>query len=233
MGGMGGASGLGGSGGTTGGTGGVSGMNGGMGGASGMTGGGGGMTGGMGGMTGGMGGGGTGGDPGEGETGVLVGFTAAHNAKRAMVDVEPPMQPLTWDDEAAAFAQSWADTLAESCAQNIEHSPMPRAYGENIAAFFGFGGGSGPIGSAEQVVENWHAEIACWTYGTIRGTEECDMQCTAAMFSNGCGHYTQVVWSTTERVGCGYASCDAGGESREYWVCSYDPPGNYVNNAPY
>jgi hypothetical protein len=225
--------------GTTGGTAGVSGMSGGIGGASGMTGGASGMTGGASGMTGGMTGGssgmtgGVGGDPGEGETGELVGMTAAHNAKRAMVDAEPPPPPLTWDDEAAAFAQSWADTLAEQCSQSIMHSPMPRSYGENIAAYFGFGGGGGPIASASQIVDGWHAEIACWTYGTINGSEQCDMACTSAMFSNGCGHYTQVVWSETQRVGCGYASCSAGGESREYWVCSYDPPGNYEGQTPF
>jgi hypothetical protein len=173
------------------------------------------------------------GSPGDGETGELVGFTAAHNAKRAMVDVEPPLKPLRWDDQVAAIAQAWADTLAASCSASIEHSPPPRPYGENIAAFFGFGFGSGPIGSAAEVVENWYGEVECWEYGTINGSEQCDMQCTSAMFSNGCGHYTQVVWADTQRVGCGYAACDAGGESREYWVCSYDPPGNYQGQTPY
>jgi hypothetical protein len=106
-------------------------------------------------------------------------------------------------------------------------------YGENLAAFFGGFGGSGRIGSPEQVVNNWYNEVECWTYGTIAGTEMCNQACVGAMSSNGCGHYTQVVWRDTKRVGCGVATCNGGGSPKEYWVCNYDPPGNWVGNVPY
>ncbi|MCA9635011.1 MAG: hypothetical protein KC420_03145, partial [Myxococcales bacterium] len=39
-----------------------------------------------------------------------------------------------------------------------------------------------------------------------------------------CGHYTQIVWSSTSALGCGYATCGAG----EIWVCNYDPRGNIL-----
>lgn len=230
------AAGAGGLGGGSGGAGGVAGMvmsgAGGAGGVSGMGGGGG--QGGAGGGQGGAGGGqgGTGGDPGAGETGAVIGMTAAHNQKRALVDATPPLGELVWDTEIATFAQGYADQLAQRCSNQLMHNNSD--YGENLAAFFSFGGGgSGLIGSPEQVVTNWYNEIDCWTYGTIRGTEVCDMACTSAMRSNGCGHYTQVAWRGTERVGCGVASCNNGGSRIEYWVCNYDPPGNWVGMAPY
>ena len=39
-----------------------------------------------------------------------------------------------------------------------------------------------------------------------------------------CGHFTQVVWPTTERVGCAVGPGDAGWTNL---ICNYDPPGNY------
>jgi pathogenesis-related protein 1 len=44
-----------------------------------------------------------------------------------------------------------------------------------------------------------------------------------------CGHYTQVVWRSTRRLGCAVAHC----ADSEIWVCNYDPPGNYVGHRPY
>lgn len=41
-------------------------------------------------------------------------------------------------------------------------------------------------------------------------------------FSMETGHFTQVVWIGTERVGCAMRTC--GG--MDLWVCNYDAPGN-------
>ncbi|KAM0899056.1 hypothetical protein ACQ4PT_021543 [Festuca glaucescens] len=46
-----------------------------------------------------------------------------------------------------------------------------------------------------------------------------------------CGHYTQIVWRGTTKVGCAMASC-AGGKGT-IAVCKYNPPGNYVGMKPY
>lgn len=171
------------------------------------------------------------------QEGELAGTLEAHNIVRAMVaEADPPLPPLTWSDEIAEFAQEWADTLAAEC-ETIHHRQQNR-YGENIAAQWSFGAQStepyGPV-----AVEAWAAEIECWEFGSItglgvQGTEKCDAQCIEAQNSSGCGHYTQLVWRETKRVGCGYASCDAGNRRlMEIAVCNYDPPGNYVGEEPY
>merc|ERR1711939_724986 len=42
------------------------------------------------------------------------------------------------------------------------------------------------------------------------------------------GHYTQVVWQSTTKLGCGTAKfVHHSGRERDYWVCQYGPAGNY------
>lgn len=162
-----------------------------------------------------------------GETGVFVGMTAAHNAARAELEVSLP--ELEWSEELAEFAQQWSDDLASRCGV-IEHRAQNR-YGENIAVR----GSSRLIApfSPEEAVAGWVAEEACWDFGTINGSERCDLECAADINTNGCGHYTQVIWQSTRRVGCGYSTCPADGFTFEVWVCNYDPPGNFVGQTPY
>ena len=43
------------------------------------------------------------------------------------------------------------------------------------------------------------------------------------------GHYTQMVWRNTGEVGCAKSLCDG----NMIVVCNYNPPGNYLGEAPY
>ena len=118
------------------------------------------------------------------------------------------LSPMKWDQNLAVVAQGYADALAgQDCA--LIHSSGP--YGENLYWSKGF------KSSPQVVVDSWASEIEAYDYDT----NAC---------SGVCGHYTQIVWQKTERLGCGQASC-AGGE--EVWVCNYDPPGNWVGEKPY
>ena len=144
-----------------------------------------------------------------GETGVLVGITAAHNRIRA----EKGVGDLAWDGALAQVAQDWADTLAaDDCA--FMHSTT--GYGENLYAF----SAAGQV-TPDTVVDAWASEEAWYDYATNT--------CTPPE-GGSCGHYTQVVWAGSERVGCGVSVCDTGWE---LWVCNYDPPGNWVGEKPY
>jgi pathogenesis-related protein 1 len=216
LGGLAGRGGMGGAGGA--GRGGASGA--GMGGASGH--------GGMGGA--GASGAGAGGGGGNQETGMLAGITAAHNAVRAMVQTTPMLQPLTWSPTLAAYAQQWADMQGTKPCNQAQHRSgqelQQKRYGENLAA--------GSLSTAQQAVNGWAGEVSCWTYGTVLGTEQCNTTCYQQMHSDGCGHYTAIVWRTTTEVGCGVAACSsAGGFPGYVWICNYSPPGNIVGMAPY
>jgi uncharacterized protein YkwD len=123
---------------------------------------------------------------------------AAHNRFRA----RHCAPPLTWSKELVAVSGKWARNLAaHHCA--FEHNPDPR-YGENLAYFR-------PPGSLsqEQVAEYWYGEIEHYNF-------------KRPGFSMEAGHFTQLVWVGTRRVGCSSVECGGG----ELWVCNYDPPGN-------
>jgi uncharacterized protein YkwD len=165
------------------------------------------------------------------ETGRLAGITAAHNAIRANVSTptpNPPLPPLTWSESLAATAQAYADKLATTGGCQLVHSGAP-GLGENLAYY------GGQMASAEQAVGGWAGEVSCWTYGNFMQSDACDMACTSAMYTSGCGHYTQLVWRDTTEVGCGVALCSSSGgfSSKEIWVCNYTPQGNYVTEKPY
>ena len=126
----------------------------------------------------------------------------AHNDVRGNLG----LPPLQWSKELAAYSEKWAKKLlADNSIAHNSKSP----YGENILVT---GLGSTPA----SVVSEWASESGYYTYST----NSCD---------GDCGHYTQLVWRATLRVGCAMAH----NKQREIWVCSYDPAGNFLGERPY
>ncbi|XP_059637207.1 pathogenesis-related protein PR-1-like [Cornus florida] len=137
---------------------------------------------------------------------IIKQFLATHNAARSTVGV----QPLTWDARLARYAKQYANQRRWDCA--LQHSNGP--YGENI-----FWGGGSEWTPAE-VVEFWVSEQKWYNYSSN--------SCAQGQI---CGHYTQVVWKTTRRVGCAKVACFGG--RGVFMTCNYDPPGNYNGQWPY
>ena len=128
-----------------------------------------------------------------------------HNKYRA--DVGTP--PLEWSAEVAAYAQEWANQLAaNNC--TFEHR-QNGAYGENLF----MGGGTWTVMDA---TNSWYNEIQKFDYNN-----------PDANFME-TGHYTQVVWRTTTKLGMGVATCSDGST---IIVANYDPPGNMQGEKPY
>ncbi|KAK9101693.1 hypothetical protein Sjap_018947 [Stephania japonica] len=133
-------------------------------------------------------------------------FLFPQNSARAALG-EPP---LTWDNHLESYAQWYANQRRADC--SLIHSNG--LYGENI--FWGSGDGWAP----GQAVADWLSEAKWynhWTNSCEEGQE--------------CGHYTQIVWRGTRRVGCATVVCDGG--SGVFITCNYDPPGNYLGEDPY
>jgi uncharacterized protein YkwD len=156
------------------------------------------------------GGGADGSDPGAGEPAGLVGITALHNQVRDTVGVPH----MTWDPDLAAIAQAWAEQCIdnEPIAGLVDHNAgrsdnYPGYVGENIY-------GSGGTPTPEGAVGLWAAEEANYDYDTN--------SCAAGEV---CGHYTQLVWRDSIKLGCGLAIC-SGLQYGGTIVCDYAPGGN-------
>ena len=132
-------------------------------------------------------------------------FMRVHNDARAEVGVTP----LMWDPTLAAYAQEWANQLAKS--GKFEHRPNGK-YGENLA---GFHPPDGPDSGARM----WLGEKKDY-----RG-ERIDNRNFMKV-----GHYTQMVWRQTQRVGYGFAK-----NAKGMWVlvANYEPAGNMIGEHPY
>ncbi|PIN16206.1 Defense-related protein containing SCP domain [Handroanthus impetiginosus] len=131
-------------------------------------------------------------------------YVDAHNAARAQVGVGP----IAWDETVAAFAQSYVNSRLGDC--NLVHS-QNKQYGENLVS--GVGDFTG-----QAAVNLWVAEKGNYDYNSN------------SCVGGECLHYTQVVWSTSVRLGCARAQCNNG-----WWFisCNYAPPGNIAGQHPY
>lgn len=98
-------------------------------------------------------------------------------------------------------------------------------YGQNLASW----GSDGNIASAKLdmaasgVTNQWYnGEFSKWSYYGMD-----DPPAGANLMD--WGHFTQVLWKDTSKLGCYTAMCDAGTVLDDYpsWytVCNYDPPG--------
>jgi len=168
---------------------------------------------------------------------------AAHNTERANY---PGVGALMWAPLLAQFAQQWAQSLADRNAwEHRSQSTLPSVHpttnpfrpgewvGENL-----FRGGwppSDPNSMGPAAVALWIAEKQWYHRDLDDGLASAENKppgCTAPA-GNYCGHFTQVVWSRTQFVGCGKATATPEMGGRTYIVCNYYPAGNYSNQFPY
>lgn len=138
-----------------------------------------------------------------------VQFLYAHNVVRAT----HWELPLAWDPTLESYARWWATQRKGDC--RLLHSFPDGGFqlGENI--FWGSGSGWGPL----DAVRNWAGEERDYSYAA-----------NACAPGRICGHYTQMVWKDTRRLGCSRVVCDGGGV---FMTCNYYPPGNYIGEKPY
>lgn len=132
-------------------------------------------------------------------------ITAAHNKFRALHG----LNPLQYDPTLGKSAQEWANQLAMQNCQ-LKHASNLSNQGENLAYY------SGQRSNTLNPVESWYRE-------------RCDYERLGTYANpttdNSPGHFTQVVWKDTTKLGCGYATCDG---NKQVWVCRYSPAGNFV-----
>jgi pathogenesis-related protein 1 len=145
-------------------------------------------------------------------------WLTTQNAVRASASPapSPALPPFTWSSDAQSVAQQYASQCVYA------HNPNRGNRGENIAY-------DSPAGFQDlaNIVNLWASEASSYTYSTNSCASGAD-----------CGHYTQIVWRDTTKVGCGHQICtfnqpDHSHNAWDFWVCDYEPPGNVIGQKPY
>ena len=129
----------------------------------------------------------------------------AQNIERARAG----MSPMVWDDAlgngAAAYAQQMAIT------GQFKHSDRSQRRGTGENLWMGTHGAF----SVETMVGGWASEKRYFVPGVFPNVSRSGNWADV-------GHYTQMIWPTTQRVGCALAT---NGRS-DYLVCRYATAGN-------
>src|SRR4051794_2826409 len=135
---------------------------------------------------------------------------AAHNAERARMGV----RPLVWDPALGNGAAAYARQMALT--GRFEHSDRSqrRGIGENLWM------GTHGAFTVEAMVAAWASEKKMFFRGVFPRTSRSGNWIDVA-------HYTQMIWPTTQRIGCALAS----NGRTDYLICRYSPAGN-INGRP-
>lgn len=133
-------------------------------------------------------------------------FLAIHNNYRKELGISS----LEWDDDLAESALQWAQQLAQQ--NKIYHSQIP-GKGENLYW------GTSSYGKLYTLAEAAYA----W------GSEKSLMHGKKFDPKSGAGHYTQMIWCNTRKVGAAVVRRN----NDFYIVAHYYPAGNWIGQNVY
>uniref|UniRef100_A0A4W4EIF2 SCP domain-containing protein n=1 Tax=Electrophorus electricus TaxID=8005 RepID=A0A4W4EIF2_ELEEL len=128
-------------------------------------------------------------------------FLAIHNEYRK----KHGAPALTLNQELCVSAQAWADHLLSTKA--LQHSNTDN--GENL--FYAWSSTPKKC-TGNEPVDKWYSEIKDYNF-------------SKPGFQPNTGHFTQVVWKSSQEVGVGLAT----DENTVFVVGQYKPPGNVSN----
>ncbi|XP_069461863.1 cysteine-rich venom protein-like [Ambystoma mexicanum] len=141
----------------------------------------------------------------------------AHNYyRKTTVPAASDMLKLVWDDNLCAHAA----LLANNCTN--EHSrPAMRV-------FKGYPTGENIMNSYVPVA--WDKTVAVW----FQEGEQLEFGIGPTENKSVVGHFTQVVWNATRKVGCALGKCP-NSTYEAFYVCQYSPAGNQYSRlyTPY
>lgn len=130
---------------------------------------------------------------------------AAHNQLRAAAAVPPAI----WDAGLAASADAYAAQMART--GRFDHDPHAGRLGQGENLWMGTRGAF----AVERMVADWGSERRMFRPGLFPRVS------TTGRWQD-VGHYTQIIWPSSVRVGCALRSS----ASIDYFVCRYSQSGN-------
>jgi len=128
---------------------------------------------------------------------------------------------MTWDTELSSLAQAHADQckFAHDCTEcrKTERFGVGQnlyIYKQSVAA---------PANDWDNAVTDWYEEVNDFSNKHLEPFQ----------FNSATGHYTQVLWANTDKVGCGATSYKDGRWFTTLYVCNYGPNGNFIRGQMY
>jgi len=132
---------------------------------------------------------------------------------------------MTLDSALNAAAQSWADKLARTgrwITRDDHYSGGDQ--GENLAQSCS----SGSYPSYDDVTYSWYSEVRDYDYQTGGKSASCKRNRNCMI-----GHFTQVVWKASTKLGIAKAEGKVGRDFCTWVVGRYTPPGNVQSASQY
>ncbi|XP_045601928.2 uncharacterized protein [Procambarus clarkii] len=131
------------------------------------------------------------------------------------------MMLMEWDAELAVVAQRHADQCVfdHECADCRRVSRF--GVGQNL--FISFQSNFDARVQWSRAIKSWYDEVADFSPADIEPFQ----------FAKGVGHYTQMLWWKTDRVGCGFTMFQEGGWWKKLYTCNYGPAGNIIFSQMY
>ncbi|KAG8172119.1 hypothetical protein JTE90_014266, partial [Oedothorax gibbosus] len=120
-----------------------------------------------------------------------------------------------WDDKVAAKAQEWANKCQFED-DTKEDRDTGRGYtGENIA----YRSNQNKSYDWDEVVLDFYSEVSDFDPETI----------DKFSYEENTGHFTQIIWANTTKIGCGYVRFLDGTNYYHLYGCEYLPGGNIID----
>lgn len=117
---------------------------------------------------------------------------------------------LVLSKEMCAHSKEWVNYLAETDA--FKHRTQDKKYGENI--FMKWSSDPNHTVKGNEPVDSWYSEIKDHVFGKEPKSLKS-------------GHFTQVMWKESKRLGVAWARSKSG---KILVVANYDPAGNFIGN---
>uniref|UniRef100_A0A0B8RS09 Cysteine-rich secretory protein 1a n=1 Tax=Philothamnus irregularis TaxID=1899461 RepID=A0A0B8RS09_9SAUR len=140
-----------------------------------------------------------------------------HNSfRRSVSPTARNMLKMEWYSEAASNAERWAYKCI------LDHSPDSSRILDGIQCGENIYMSSIPLAWTE-IIQSWYDEYKNFVYGVGANPQ-----------GSVIGHYTQIVWYKSYRIGCAASYCPSSSYSY-FYVCQYCPAGNWngLTATPY
>ncbi|KAF8764876.1 CRISP/Allergen/PR-1 like protein [Argiope bruennichi] len=148
-------------------------------------------------------------------------------AKGGTLPKAADMLQMVWDDELAAIAQKWAENC-EFDHDCDECRDVPNfGVGQNLAIQYA----SCSNCKEDDITKPKWADAVKDLYDEVLDFHKSWLDRFESHGGPDVEHFTQIIWSKTWRLGCGYTAYKTGKTYNRFYVCNYGPSGN-VNEQP-